>query len=366
MKAALFTPVPYAGPAKWGTWPTPATDYSAEIAERSMRQALEQFELADQVGFDWVTVAEHHYAPLSLTPAPMLLAGALAERVKRARIAVLGASLPIQNPVRVAEELAMIDTLTGGRLVAGLLRGTSNEYATYGTNPAESRERFEEGVELVLRAWTEPEPFGWQGRYYEFRAISIWPRPVQQPHPPLFMSGSSPESAEFAARNRIGLGLAITTLPRARESAAHYREHAAALGWQPSPDQVLYRLTVHVAESDEEALADMEMAGLTKGGGGSFSTSNRAVDEAAARAGYYGRETRAQRGRLDHHGLSERVELGQLLLGGPETVLEQVRAVHKGLRPGILDLVFAPVGHQKTLRAIELFGTRVLPGMRVL
>src|SRR5207245_3673730 len=111
--------------------------YSAETAEKSMEISLEQFQLADELGFDWVTVAEHHYAPMSLTPNPMVIAGALTQRIKKAKIALLGANIPILNPVRVAEEFAMLDTLTGGRVVAGMLRGTTNEYVTNATNPAE-------------------------------------------------------------------------------------------------------------------------------------------------------------------------------------------------------------------------------------
>src|SRR5438477_8755252 len=200
VKAALFSRVPYAGPADRGRWPVPAIDYSAEVAQRSMQCSVEQFELADQLGFDWVTVAEHHYAPFSLTPNPMVMAGALSQRVRRARIALLGATIPILNPVRVAEEFAMLDTLTGGRIVAGMLRGTSNEYVTYNVNPAESRDRFEEALRLIIQAWTEPQPFGWQGRYYEYRTISIWPRPAQVPHPPIYISGSSLEGGDLAAK----------------------------------------------------------------------------------------------------------------------------------------------------------------------
>ena len=134
----------------------------------------------------------------------MVMAGALSQIVRRVKIAVLGPTLPILNPVRVAEEFAMLDTMSGGRVVAGMMRGTPNEYVTYNINPAESRERFAEALHLIRRAWTETRPFGWLGRYYQYRTISIWPRPVQQPHPPLYMSGSSPEAWEFAARNHIG------------------------------------------------------------------------------------------------------------------------------------------------------------------
>src|SRR5262249_46656314 len=155
-----------------------------------------------------------HYAPFSLTPNPMVMAGALTQAVKRAKIALLGADIPILNPVRVAEEFAMLDTMSGGRVVAGMLRGTPNEYVTYNINASESRGRFAEALEMIKMAWTEEEPFGWQGRYYEYRTISIWPRVVQKPHPKIYMSGSSPESGEFAAQNRVGLGLAFTNVPQ--------------------------------------------------------------------------------------------------------------------------------------------------------
>ena len=361
MKVALFSSVPYQGAAPRNVWPVASNGFSADVAQRSMQSALEQFELADQLGFDWVTVAEHHYAPLSLTPNPMVMAGALTQRVKRAKIALLGPNIPIQNPVRVAEEFAMLDVLTGGRIVAGMMRGTSNEYATYAINPAESRERFEEALELILRAWTEPQPFGWQGRYYEYRTISIWPKPVQQPHPPLFMSGSSPESGEFAARNRLGLGLAFTTVPLASQAAAYYRQQAAQVGWQPAPDHVLYRLTIHVANTDDQALDDLKDQAAPREG---FSTSNKQLDEAVAQAGFYGRDTPTQRARLQAHALKERIELGQTLIGSPSTVLKQIEDIYAKLSAGILDLIFLPTGRDKTLKALELFGTKVLPRLR--
>jgi alkanesulfonate monooxygenase SsuD/methylene tetrahydromethanopterin reductase-like flavin-dependent oxidoreductase (luciferase family) len=365
VKAAIFTSVPYMGPAPRGMWPVPSETFSAEIAARSMDSSLEQFELADQLGFDWVTLAEHHFAPMSLTPNPMVMAGALTQRVKHAKIALLGANIPILNPVRVAEEFAMLDALTGGRVVAGMLRGTSNEYVTYATNPAESRERFEEALELIVKAWTEPQPFGWQGRFYEYRTISIWPRPVQQPHPPIYMSGSSPESGEFAARHHISLGFAFTTVPLAAKAAAYYREQAVGCGWEPTPDDVLYRLSVHVADTDQEAIDDLLAAGAAERRAG-FATSNRALDDTAASLGYYGRDVENQRGRLRPHDLNERMALGQLLAGSPDSVLSQIRALRDEVGCGILDLIFQPVGHDKTLKAIELFGRKVLPCMREL
>jgi alkanesulfonate monooxygenase SsuD/methylene tetrahydromethanopterin reductase-like flavin-dependent oxidoreductase (luciferase family) len=365
LKAAIFSSVPYMGPAPRNVWPVPVQDFALEVGQRSFESSLEQFELADQLGFDWVTVAEHHYAPLSLTPNPMVMAGALTQRVKRASIALLGPDLPILNPLRVAEEFAMLDMLTGGRVIAGLMRGTSNEYVTYGINPAESRERFQEALELLIRAWTEPQPFGWQGRYYEYRAVSVWPRPVQTPHPPIFVSGSSPESGELAAKNHLSVGFAFTTLPFATKAVQYYREQAAEAGWQPTPDDVVYRLAIHVAETDQQARENLLAAGAAERRGG-LSTANRALDEAAASAGYYGRDSQTQRERLQTHDFDERITLGQLLVGSPETVVGQIQAIGEELGCGVLDLIFLPTTRDKTLKSIELFGTQVLPRIREL
>jgi alkanesulfonate monooxygenase SsuD/methylene tetrahydromethanopterin reductase-like flavin-dependent oxidoreductase (luciferase family) len=369
VKAALFSIVPYQARHPHGGWPAPGADYSPETAQASMGRALEQFELADELGFDWVTVAEHHFSPASLTPNPMVMAAAVAQRVKRARIALLGSNIPIQNPVRVAEEFAMLDTLSGGRVIAGMLRGTSNEYVTYGVNPAESRERFAEALDLIVRAWTEPQPFGWLGRYYEYRTISIWPRPVQTPHPPIFMSISSPEAAELAAARRIGGGLAVTTLDRARESVRVYREAARDHGWDPQPDQLLYRIAVHVADSDAQAREQWAPLAAAQGhaGGLRLSTANPAADEAAARAGYYGRDTQRQRSRLHAGGnVDERIETAQLMIGSPDTVLGQTERLGRELGVGIIELAFIAPSPDLVRSSLELFGTRVLPRMREL
>ena len=123
MKASLFCTTRYDGPASHTEWPAPTDTYLAEWGELSMRRTLEQFQLGDELGFDWVTVAEHHFAPFSMTPNPMVMAAALVGVVKRAKIAVLGPDIPILDPVRVAEELAMVDAMTNGRVIAGLMRG---------------------------------------------------------------------------------------------------------------------------------------------------------------------------------------------------------------------------------------------------
>jgi alkanesulfonate monooxygenase SsuD/methylene tetrahydromethanopterin reductase-like flavin-dependent oxidoreductase (luciferase family) len=291
----------------------------------------------------------------------MVLAGALTQIVRRAKIAVLGPTLPILNPVRVAEELAMLDTMSGGRVVAGLMRGTPNEYVTYNFNPSESRARFAEALEIIRRAWTEPQPFGWQGRYYQYRTISIWPRPVQKPHPPLFMSGSSPEAGELAARSHIGLGFAFTTVPQASKAVAYYRAQAREAGWDPTPDDVIYRIGFHIAETDDEAFADLRATGPRV----ALTTANAAINAAVAETSYYGRDE-TQVNRTATRDLLDRIEQGQVLVGGPDTVVKQIKRIRDELGAGILDCAIAAQLGAKTLRSIELFGTKILPRIREL
>jgi alkanesulfonate monooxygenase SsuD/methylene tetrahydromethanopterin reductase-like flavin-dependent oxidoreductase (luciferase family) len=359
MKASLFSPIRYGGPSPAG-WPVAPGAYDLEIGQRSMAQALEYLKLADELGFDWVTVAEHHYGGFSLTPNPMVLAGALTQAVKRARIALLGPTIPILNPIRVAEEYAMLDTLTGGRIVAGFMRGTPNEYVTYNINPAESRDRFEEALALIRRAWSEPEPFGWQGRFYQYRSIAVWPRIVQAPHPAMYMSGSSAESGAMAARNRLGLGLAFTTVPLAARAAQFYREEANKLGWQPGPEQVVYRMGLHVAETDEQAMTDMVESGAAKPNVG-LTMANKAVLAGAMSSGYFGKAANEQKDRVAPLDATQRMAQGQILLGSPETVWKQICRVRDEVGAGILDLFpIVPIA-DRTRRSIEMFGTRLLP-----
>ena len=364
MKVSLFCNTRYLGPSPPGVWPVPAHEYASEVAERSMQESVDRAQLADEIGFDWVTVAEHHYAPLSITPNPMVMAGALTQVVKRAKIALLGPNIPILNPVRVAEEFAMLDTLTGGRVIAGMMRATPNEYVTYNINPDESRGRFTEALELIKMAWSQTRPFGWQGKYFNYRSICIWPRIVQQPHPPIFMSGSSPESGKYAAENRIGLGFAVTTVPLAAKAAAYYREQAKLAGWEPAPDDIIYRCRMHVADTDDEAFEDvMSQEGGRRGTGGPMA--NRVIWDSVMNSGYRGGDADDERERkASTYDLADRIKLGSVIVGSADTVIEQIRHIRNEIGAGILDLTAAAELGDKTRKSIEMFGEQVLPRIR--
>jgi hypothetical protein len=142
---------------------------------------VERSRRVEELGFDWVSVSEHHYSPRILTPSLPIAAAYIASHVHNIKIALLGPIVPQSNPVLLAEEMAMLDTMAEGRLIVGMLRGTTDEMLTYDLNPKESRERTDEGMELILRAWREPQPFGWQGRHFHYRTVSVWRKPLQQP-----------------------------------------------------------------------------------------------------------------------------------------------------------------------------------------
>jgi alkanesulfonate monooxygenase SsuD/methylene tetrahydromethanopterin reductase-like flavin-dependent oxidoreductase (luciferase family) len=154
------------GPTSGEGWPVPAADFSPELAQASYETTLNQAEIADQLGWDWVSVAEHHFAPFSISPNPMVMAAAFSQRVKTAKIALMGPDTPILNPVRVAKGFAMLDNLTGGRIVAGLRRGAPNEYVTYNVHPNESRGRFEESLKLIKMVLTEKQPSAGKDRIF--------------------------------------------------------------------------------------------------------------------------------------------------------------------------------------------------------
>lgn len=368
MKVSMFNAMPF-GPTRErpSTWPVPNELFDPDQAMQAAAHCIEDVELADEAGFDWISCAEHHYSPNSMDVNVSVLGAVLTQHVHRARIALLGALIPLSNPLRIAEEYALVDTLCAGRLVAGLLRGAPYEYLVYSVNPSESRGRFEEAWELIMKAWTCPRPFGWEGEHYQFRQVSIWPRPIQQPTPPVFVSGTSQDSGAFAARQRVGLGLAFTNRPLAAQAARFYREKASELGWQPRPEQIIYQAPIYVGDSDARAFEEFRLA--VGGMSGGMSVANRLV----ANAGYYGLQDAETRARFQNigaeqsRGLEEQVELGQVLCGGPDTVVAQLRRLRDEVGCGVVNLIFERgVPRRLAVSSLERFAKEVLPQVREL
>jgi len=356
MKVSFFETARYCAPAALPhEWPVPSGAYDPAAGADAYRGMIQRLEYVEELGFDWVSVSEHHYSPRILTPSPIVSAAFIAARLRKITIALLGPIVPHSNPVRVAEELAMLDTLAQGRLVVGLLRGTTNESLTYDLNPAEARERTDEGMELILRAWTEPQPFGWQGRHFHYRTVSIWPRPLQQPHPPTYALGTSRESCEFAARHRLGCGVSYGPFEVMARATRYYREQCARHGWEPAPEQILYRANMLLADTDEEA---HEL--LRKQPNQAPFAMRAGVRDAIVRLD--ARNVAGEARTLNLTGA-----LPTTFVGSPDTVVEQVRRCREVVGAGVLDLSLHPPGSsdlEPLMRALELFGKKVLPRIR--
>ncbi len=359
MKFSIFNPMKYQGKGLPYGWPTPARCWDPAVGAASMDQGFELFDVAVAHGFDWLTVAEHHYSQAQLAPSSVVMAAAISQRYRDVKVAVLGPVLPLTNPVRTAEELSILDAVSGGRSVVGFLRGIPNEFLTYGTNPSESRAMYEEGLELVLRAWSEPEPFGWQGRFYRYRTVSVWPQPIQKPRPPMMLAGTSPESARFAARQRAICGLSFLNTPdRAAELAGLYREEAAAHGWEPTKDDILFRARVYVAESDDQAEAEAREYEVGDVLGPLVPPPEKQAANQKILGAVFGPSGFSHRppgpGSLPEY------------YGSAETVARQMREQAESIGYGIADLIFTAdrLPHEKALRSLELFGREVVPLLR--
>jgi alkanesulfonate monooxygenase SsuD/methylene tetrahydromethanopterin reductase-like flavin-dependent oxidoreductase (luciferase family) len=257
MKVSYLSMCPYDGPApSIEIWPAPSRYCDPQIASDSLQRSIAMCEHADAVGFDWVSVSEHHYAPYIMTPNPVVMAAAISQVVKRAKIALLGPLLPLSNPVRVAEEVAMLDSLSGGRVIVLFLRGTPNEQKTFSTK-GDTRSMTQEGIELIRKAWTHTEPFAWNGKHYQFELVSVWPRPRQNPHPPIYGSGNSDESIIFAAERGMGIAFSFAPPDVTKKWIDLYRREAARCGWTPTPEHIIYRGITYAAATDAQAGAEM-------------------------------------------------------------------------------------------------------------
>lgn len=317
-------------------WPAEPSYCHRDVAQASFNHSLKMATKADALGFDWVSVSEHHYAPYIMTPNPCVMAGALAQVTSRAKIALLGPLVPLSNPVRLAEELAMVDMLSGGRLIVLFLRGTPNEHQTYDTDAAATRAMTQEGIDLIVKAWTSDQPFAWDGEQYHFGTVSVWPKTVQIPHPPIFGSGNSDESVCFAAARRMGIAFSFAPPEVVRNWVKLYHAEATKAGWQPGPEHVIYRGIAYAAESDAKAFDDM----------GAFFGAKMAE------------QAHVQQKTLGGPPVVPLV-LEPYFVGGPETLKGKMEAI-RDCGVGVVDLAWGIGGPDQREAAMECFAKGVL------
>lgn len=332
-------------------------------------QALEQIALADRAGFDYVWQVEHHFlSEYSHSSAPEVFLGAVSQRTSRIRLGHGVVLLPLayNNPIRVAERIATLDILSGGRVEFGTGRsGTPIELEGFGISPADSKAMWEEAVQIIPRMWTE-DPFSYEGRFFSMPPRSIVPKPVQQPHPPMWVAAASPQTFLDAAARGLGVLCFIIGQPRDlparidpyRAAIRHARPVAGLVNNQVAGFTVTLCL-----DDDAEARRVGGPAAL-------WYTSMLSTilgdwrGRSVAGYEYYGAlNSAAQRQSAAHMGTL--IDNGVFCIGDPATcirIIEQYQAA--GVDQLICFMQAGRIPHATIMRSIELFGERVIPHFR--
>jgi len=334
---------------------------------------LDELEYAASLGFDGICVNEHHQNAYGLMPSPNIMAAALARRAPNAALVVLGNSIALYNPpVRVAEEFAMLDVLSGGRLVAGFPVGTAMDttYA-YGVTPISLRDKYHEAHDLILRAWTEAEPFAFNGKFSQLRYVNIWPRPLQKPHPPIWVpGGGSIETWEWVTeQDYLFAYLSYGGYRRAKTVMDGFWDHVAEAGKEMNPYRAGFLQFVAVAEDDAQAEADYAEAAdyffqrcLHVYRGFADVPGYRSIRsvEAGLSQGFGTLRQRPDACWKDY------VENGTIVAGSPARVTEQLLELAESLRVGHLMLLlqFGNMPREKAMKNIRLFAEQVMPNLR--
>jgi alkanesulfonate monooxygenase SsuD/methylene tetrahydromethanopterin reductase-like flavin-dependent oxidoreductase (luciferase family) len=379
MKFTLFHLMPYAEldldeaaryPTAWVL--TPNSLYDPKAGAALYKRYLDELEAGEALGFDGIAVNEHHSTAYGMMPSPIVMASALARRTTRVTIAILGSAIPLRDhPLTLAEEHAMIDTITEGRLITGFVRGIGAEYHATGVNPIYSHDRFHEAHDLIIRAWTEPGPFRFAGKHYHFDYVNLWPRPYQQPHPPIWIpSQGSQETIEWASHPDRKYTYLQTFSPASAVARflKMYRDQAEKYGYEASGDQLGWAIPVYVAETDEIAkrearphieafrnkFAKMPFEMLLPPGYLSMGSMKRV---ASAKAGMSMDMT-----------LELLDEQGMFIVGSAATVRERLAEAQKqiGFNHLLPLLQFGTLPHELTIKNAKMFAEQVMPHLRPL
>ena len=237
-------------------YPLSRDHWDPEVGARTYEQHLAIWEEMDRLGFDGVGLNEHHTTPHGLMISPNMMAAAAAQRTKKLQFLILGNLLPIHNPLRIAEELAMADCISRGRILSGFARGVPREYNVYNVSMAESRARFEEAVDIIMKAWTSQQ-FSYDGKYWQMKDIAIWPRPYQQPHPPVWIPFTgSKETIEWAGAHNFSAVLPDFKRGLTEDIVGYFSKQLAKNGHAITPEQLCFFPDAYVADDKASALKE--------------------------------------------------------------------------------------------------------------
>ena len=351
--------------------------YNPQVGAKLYNRYIDEKIYAEEMGFDGVMLNEHHSTPFCMQGVTNVGASILARVTHKVKIIILGNILPIwDDPLWLAEQLSMIDMISYGRLVSGFVRGGGRESVSHNAPPHYNRERFEEAHDFIIRAWTDPGPFRWEGKHYHYRYVNPWAKPYQKPHPQIWIPSTvSVETVEWTARHRYPLVLLATKLEPTKEAFGLYHKIAAEEGYTSGTQNVAYLFKVHVDET--EALADEVGRKYLSGVSNPFLSGNEGQVNPAIMSlpGHTSRRSKrlaatafGPLGRLgtNRRPYEDQVKDYTIISGTPKTVLPKIRHVLEYLRPG--SIFFwdgdGAMTHEDSMRSLRLMGEEVIPAVR--
>lgn len=381
MEAFHFTEMPY--PAippdymeRWGSARVvlPNHLYDAKLGHELYNRYLDQYEYADELGYN-IFLNEHHQTITCTDAVCSVSAAMLVRRTKQAKILMLGHPLGTRmQPLRVAEETAMLDVVSGGRILCGFVRGVPGETHPSNMNPTANLERYREAADLIVKAWTTPEPFSWEGKHFQYRYVNVWPQPYQKPHPPIWTSGSGGEDTlTWAAERKITYATLFAPWKQLAEYVQTYRKQAREHGWEPGPEKFAYALFAFVGETNEQAERDgRELLWYlsTRQARGFWFPPGHTIPAATAR-GWRAGGTAAGNASAERSGLKMDFESlqqsGVFVVGGPDTVRRRLTELHDiGVGNVLMMMHAGPMSNETVFKSMKLFAREVLPALREL
>lgn len=357
-------------------YPLERRHFDGAIAARTYAEHLEAWQEMDRLGFDGVGLNEHHTTPHGLMNSPNMMAAVGAQHTRNLKFLMLGNLLPLHNPLRIAEEIAMADCLSQGRVLAGFARGVPREYKVYAVPMAESRARFEEAFEIIRKAWTE-EAFSFQGKFWSFSNVAIWPRPFQQPHPPIWVPFTgSRETIEWAGKHALNAVLPDITPGLTEDIVGHFAASLARHGHRITPEQLCLFTDAWVAADKDTAIREYSpyylyfTQILWHHGSLDRNAAPSAAPAPSPSYDYIRPENRAaaamDRAKIRNMTLADveaRVQSDQLAWGSPRAVAERLITIAEraGANSILLNMNLGALPHALFLEQIRRFGRDVLP-----
>jgi alkanesulfonate monooxygenase SsuD/methylene tetrahydromethanopterin reductase-like flavin-dependent oxidoreductase (luciferase family) len=348
----------------------PNSEFDPRLAHELYQRYTREIRLVEELGFDAIAINEHHNTAYSLQPSPTVRAGHVIASTEKIKILVAGIPLNLSLPNRVAEEYAMLDVMSGGRMEFGFPLGTGMEYWSNAAqiNPTTARARFREGLEILLQAWEQDGPTSYEGEHFFYRFLNPWPRPYQQPRPRIYIVGSgSPETVDLAVQFGAGYSVVFTPIPQQLRAFESLREKCAAAGRTLAPDDLIITTIVYVADSDEEAEREgrphIERF---------FSWYHRVQPKYLSPPGYVSRDnflrlaSSAALADAKESSWEDMLALGRIAIGSPDTVADTLAhwAQEAGSSRILLQLTIADMPEEKAVKNMTLFAREVIPRIR--